>query len=353
MAILTGTINADVLLGLAEADVISGLQGDDELRGLGGNDEILGGGGNDLIYGNVGNDTLVGGAGADRILGGQGNDLLRGGAGADTLSGGTGNDTLNAGVGNDLVVGGGGSDYIILGVEDNLNGLGADNSVQIQGFVIGEDIIQLASGFLDENDDVDIPGGSNIESYAEVGDAGEDSFTANVISGTGDLDNITGRLLNSDDVDVYQVTANDIFMSFSTVGNATFDTILTVYDSFGNFIAENDDAEGGLQSQLEINSSIGSNYYVAISYFPNFGENFLDDFFNWSANDLSPLPVGAGGYSIVTEGVLGGSSSTAGYSISGDFTSASILYNGDVLATLAGVDAAELSINDSSIFAFV
>ena len=71
------------------------------LYGNGDNNIFTGGDGNDLYLGADGNDTLNGGEGEDIFIGEQGNDVLSGGKGNDVLSGREGIDTLIGGGGRD------------------------------------------------------------------------------------------------------------------------------------------------------------------------------------------------------------------------------------------------------------
>ncbi|MEY2831685.1 MAG: hypothetical protein RLZZ574_943 [Cyanobacteriota bacterium] len=65
------------------------------------NNTFTGGDGNDLYLGADGNDTLSGGGGDDILIGEQGNENLEGGKGNDVLSGREGIDTLTGGGGRD------------------------------------------------------------------------------------------------------------------------------------------------------------------------------------------------------------------------------------------------------------
>ena len=171
MALITGTLNPDILTGTALADPVQGLGSDDVLYAFDGNDLLQGGDGDDILYAGSGNDIMDGGAGEDLFygqsgidtvtyassltaltlnladaslstgdaagdfflsierfilgsfddtfiggnagedaIGGVGNDALFGFAGNDTLAGGIGNDTLNGGMGADSLIGGFGTD---------------------------------------------------------------------------------------------------------------------------------------------------------------------------------------------------------------------------------------------------
>jgi glucose/arabinose dehydrogenase len=69
MALINGTLRANLLTGTSTADTLRGLAGTDTLRG------------------GLGADTLAGGDGADRIIGGAGNDVMFGHSRADGTPG--------------------------------------------------------------------------------------------------------------------------------------------------------------------------------------------------------------------------------------------------------------------------
>jgi hypothetical protein len=73
------------------------------------------------------------------------------------------------------------------------------------------------------------------------GDAGDLPATAQVVSGSGTLTAITGNL-GASDVDMYQIIINDpLNFAATTVGGATFDTQLWLFDLNGNGVLHNDD----------------------------------------------------------------------------------------------------------------
>ena len=99
-----------------------GEAGDDALRGFNGRDDVIqGGAGNDRLYGFTGDDVLEGGDGNDELYGGEGNDVLIGGAGNDVLEGGAGSDTYRFGLGDG---------------QDVIN----------EGWITGEDVVELGAG---------------------------------------------------------------------------------------------------------------------------------------------------------------------------------------------------------------
>ena len=105
---------------------------------------------------------------------------------------------------------------------------------------------------------------------AEVGDAGDLPATAQDVTGTGPLDSISGTIEPASDKDVYRIclTGGQTF-SATTVGGATIDTQLFLFDSAGLGVYANDDTQDGvLQSTLPsggLSPSEPGVYYLAIS----------------------------------------------------------------------------------------
>jgi Ca2+-binding RTX toxin-like protein len=112
LALVLGTMGADVLLGTRSPDLLEGLAGDDRLVGGRDNDILHGGDGNDRLEGGPYDDRLTGGAGDDQLNGSSGNDAINGDDGLDTASGGTGNDRIHGGPQDDHLDGGAGDDRI-------------------------------------------------------------------------------------------------------------------------------------------------------------------------------------------------------------------------------------------------
>ena len=107
--------------------------------------------------------------------------------------------------------------------------------------------------------------------WSEQGDAGDLPETAQS-TGNGALAQIQGNL-SADDVDMYAIYITDpANFSASTVGGATFDTQLWLFDSDGKGVVFNDDAVGTTVPQSRIDNSSGcltdrppGIYYLAIS----------------------------------------------------------------------------------------
>jgi Ca2+-binding RTX toxin-like protein len=172
-------------------DVIDGGAGDDLLDGDEGDDTIIGGLGDDALYGSTGADYLDGGAGNDEIqVGGSGSyntadaaeDSAFGGAGDDDISGLEGNDSADGGSGNDeiyytrtdlgglgVITAGEGEDYIsidysgdrvtdrvVVDLSEEVSAADevyiytnprTSSSIEIRGFELGEDGLDLTGGF--------------------------------------------------------------------------------------------------------------------------------------------------------------------------------------------------------------
>ncbi len=103
--------------------------------------------------------------------------------------------------------------------------------------------------------------------------------SAQVPSGTGSLDSVSGTLGPGDAADMFKFDICDFAnFSASTVGNTTQDTQLFLFDSAGNAVQMNDDtpAGGGLQSAMgaEFVTANGT-YFIAISHYDNDPNNAI------------------------------------------------------------------------------
>ncbi|MBD2465638.1 hemolysin-type calcium-binding protein [Oscillatoria sp. FACHB-1407] len=97
-------------------------------QGTDGNDILTGGMKIDVISGGLGDDTIKGRGKNDTLNGELGNDTLMGDQGNDRLDGGEGDDKLYGGVGNDNLVGGLGNDQLFGGAGKDVlfGGVGDD-----------------------------------------------------------------------------------------------------------------------------------------------------------------------------------------------------------------------------------
>jgi hypothetical protein len=104
--------------------------------------------------------------------------------------------------------------------------------------------------------------------WGEVGDAGDLPGSAQTPTGAGALTSIAGAVA-SGDADMYLIHIFDL-ASFgaTTVGGASFDTQLWLFDTAGNGVTFNDDSAASLRSTLT-NAFVSStgNYYLALSGF--------------------------------------------------------------------------------------
>jgi hypothetical protein len=103
----------------------------------------------------------------------------------------------------------------------------------------------------------------------EVGDAGDLPETAQSTP-SGALTVIDG-VIGDDDVDMYAIyLPNPAAFTATTVGGASFDTQLWLFDSAGKGVAFNDDSSGGVLSTIDNSSGCLTGrpagvYYLAIS----------------------------------------------------------------------------------------
>jgi Ca2+-binding RTX toxin-like protein len=339
--VISGGNGADIFSGGNGNDRIFGDAGDDIITGDAGNDIITGGDGNDIALGGTGNDRFFGGNGNDQFFGEDGNDSANGGAGDDILDGGTGNDTLigvdrfdptsGFGLGEiDTLNGGQGRDQFVLGEGTQVYYFGGGNTdyAQISDFNLSQDVIQLAA-----NPATSVP-------VAESGDAGQTLTSAQVIpGGSGQLDAITGVISSNNDVDIFQISLAGDSFSASTVGGASFDTQLFLFDSSGVLLAQNDDSEGTLQSTISSSSLAAGDYFLAISSFNN-DPSGTPPIFEGSGNST-------GSYRIDVTGVQ---APLASYSLGASPVSSGtgLFFGGDLIADIQGVSPSDLSLNNSN-----
>lgn len=124
--------------------------------------------------------------------------------------------------------------------------------------------------------------------WNELGSAGNLPGTANITSGAGSLDLISGNLMSVTEVDMYQIMISD-FASFSAMTEDCIfcvdDPQLFLFDSAGRAVYMNDDGPSGSQSELPAGSPYGPTadglYYLAIGWFDNepfsaLGRMFVD-----------------------------------------------------------------------------
>ncbi|MBD1938919.1 FG-GAP-like repeat-containing protein [Microcoleus sp. FACHB-68] len=178
-----GYMGNDTLNGGASNDLLFGNKNDDFIEGEDGNDTIFGGKDHDALLGGNGEDILLGDIGNDIILGGAGNDLLFGNVGADFIDGGDSNDTIFGGKDNDILKGDAGND-ILLGDIGNDTLCGGEGNDSVFGNA-GDDIMDGCEG--DDN----LYGGKdndtligNVGNDLLNGELGDDSLYGNIGSDT-------------------------------------------------------------------------------------------------------------------------------------------------------------------------
>jgi|GEM_PF-1333985 len=110
------------------------------------------------------------------------------------------------------------------------------------------------------------------QTWAEMGDAGTTLAAGNITTGSGALTQITGAIgAAGADVDIYRIRIlNLATFRASTVGGASADTQVFLFDSTGRGVTMNDDAVGTAFSQSTITGQfvpVAGTYYLAVSQF--------------------------------------------------------------------------------------
>ncbi|HEY9864260.1 MAG TPA: choice-of-anchor Q domain-containing protein [Candidatus Obscuribacterales bacterium] len=136
---LNGTENNDSLMGTDISEAINGGDGDDILLGMKENDNLAGDIGNDTIFGGQGTDFINGGTGSDILYGNKESDFIFGMEGEDQIFGGNGDDYLSGGTENDILFGNTGND-LIFGDEGDDTLFGEDDNDSVSGG-LGNDIL--------------------------------------------------------------------------------------------------------------------------------------------------------------------------------------------------------------------
>lgn len=139
--------------------------------------------------------------------------------------------------------------------------------------------------------------------FTEIEDAGETLSTAqDISSGPVPLKSISGTLAGDADLFEISLTGGQTF-SAKTVGGASFDTQLFLFDSAGKGVYGNDDAGSSKQSTLakgRFSPAESGSYYLAVSGFDydpvSDGGEIFPDFPDVSFNKLAK-PTSSGGES--------------------------------------------------------
>ncbi len=272
-----GDATNEAIHGTAFADTIGGLGGDDTINGNGGADTLDGGSGDDVLNGGDGDDLLIGGRGDDALNGGAGHDIAdytdatsgitlnlatgvaSGGGGADTLSGveevrGTAHaDTITGDANANILHGGGGV--------DTLNGGGGND--QLFGGAPGEgggapDIVK-AAGTANSTigTAVSLNGGFDLGTRSDVADSTTIPHATVVATAHGGMEYYA-----------FTVAAGDTVVF--DIDNASFDSVLRVYNAGGAQLAQNDDdaaVDDGppTDSGLSYTFATAGTYYVQVA----------------------------------------------------------------------------------------
>ncbi len=342
---------SDTILGNEEDNVLSSLAFDDVLDGRGGNDTLDGG---------EDNDTLNGGEGDDSLIGGTGDDILDGGTGNDTLDGGEGTDTAVF-VGNQAdfeveLEADGSVEVEIDGTETLLLDIEVisfdDGDINVADLVVedDDDVLELVVGTAGDDEFVggdETPDGVLFDAIETlvISGAGEDTIDLS-LAGEAAEDNI---VLSGSDGDEIFASTDDII--FGGNGN---DIIATSSSEGGNRVSggagDDEFLIGG--SNDRILGGAGNDTFTAFDG----GDNLLaggagDDIFRivddegtpTSANTILDFEIGADIVEIAAS-VFG----------EGDLTleagSNDIVLDGNILATLSGVDVSTLSVGEDIFF---
>lgn len=105
---------------------------------------------------------------------------------------------------------------------------------------------------------------ANATLYTETGDAGHNLATAQTVAINTTA--IAGRLGGADGVDIFRFSWGGGNLQVDTLGGATFDSMLFIFDLAGTQLAFNDDFPTCCQSLTSANLAAGD-YLVAINQF--------------------------------------------------------------------------------------
>ena len=327
---INGGAGADILVGGAGADTISGGLGDDVVEGGLGNDTLYAAGGFDTVVYNHASSAVTVNLAAQSATGGDGTDLVRGfynvyGSGfgdfiigdvnnnslfgldgADTVSGSDGDDIIDGGLGDDVLNGGSGDDTLSyasapgavtlnLGLNAAQN-TGASGSDTVAGFdaVIGSsfgDTITAAG----VGETIDGAGGNDVligapalretvnkPNIVKAQTTANTSSAAAVLVAPGSFDLVNdGRVSSATIIPHATITATAAgggpeFYSFTVqagthalfdIDRGSFDTVISVFDSAGVLLADNDDSANDPGSTVSTDSFIDYTFAAAGTYY--------------------------------------------------------------------------------------
>ena len=267
-------------------DTINGTTFTDSLMGGGGDDVLNGLGGADNLYGQAGNDSLYSGDGDDYLIGGLGDDLMDGGAGLDTA------DYLSAtqGVRVNLASGvatGVGTDTlrnieIVRGSNfaDVLIGDGADNELRGSG---GADVMyggagndRFYSGVAGLSggapDVIKTAAGINVNRAQAIQlDGSFDLLPRTDVANAATTPHATVVATSGGSADWYGFSATAGVSIVIDIDNASFDSVIRIYNMNGEVLATNDDGsmpgDAGNETDSALTFTIPANgmYYVEVT----------------------------------------------------------------------------------------
>lgn len=114
-------------------------------------------------------------------------------------------------------------------------------------------------------------GAAQAVTFTESNDAGRTLGTAQNIGSQVNV--IRGSISSNNDADLFSFSWGGGLFNATTIGGASFDTILQLFNSTGDLLAQNDDdSQFTFQSTLNLELNPG-NYLLGISSFPNFASS--------------------------------------------------------------------------------
>ncbi|QTC91192.1 DUF4214 domain-containing protein [Brevundimonas goettingensis] len=281
----TGGLNVS---GDATNDLMTGTTFTDTLSGAGGNDSLNGLGGNDQLDGGSGNDTLNGGDGDDILTGGLGNDRLDGGAGADEASYALAASAVTVNLAAGTATGAGSGTDILIGIEgvrgtsydDLLRGDAGANILRGNG---GADIMYGGAGndafysgltglsggapdFIKRADGININRAQAIQL-----DGSFDVLPRTDVANAGTVPHATVVSTSGGNAEWYGFTATAGAAIVVDIDNASFDSVIRLYDINGQLLATNDDGstpgDSGNDTDSAITFTVPANgmYYVEVT----------------------------------------------------------------------------------------
>lgn len=155
------------------------------------------------------------------------------------------------------------------------------------------------------------------QTWTEQGDAGDLPATAQSVAGNGALTQINGELPNGGDVDMYKIYVSDFAnFSASSVGGASFDTQMWMFDLAGFGISFNDD-DNSLQSTVTGQFLTGNGaVLIALSRYDNDARDLNNDqIWNDTPFGVERQPDGPGAANPVVAWGLASTGSTGPYSL--------------------------------------